>query len=1449
MRSTLGSRIYKSGLLLVAGVLIAIVNCDQVDVTTVDASRIELSPPTPSVAVSQTIQLTASVLSSEGQVLTGRTIEWTSLATSIASVDNNGMVRGLSAGSAQIRASSGSASGTTTVTVTAAPTISFAPTEVTFNAVQNGSTPGDRQVGVSNAGSGTLSGLTATVRYTAGQPTGWLSATLNGTTAPTTLVLSANQASLAPGTYTATVDVTSGTTTAPLTVRLTVLSPAQAIALSTTTVSFAAAQGGASPVTQAVGVTNAGGGALTGLATAIVYTTGQPTGWLTASLSGTTAPATLTLGAATGTLPVGTHTASVRVTSPVAQNSPQTISVSFTIGGAQPTIALNPRTLTFVGARGSVSPAPQQVQVTNVGGAALTGIVTSVTYPGGQASGWLTTQLSSTTAPATVTVGATTGGLPNGIYTATLGVSLPAAMNSPQLVDITFQVVEPPPSVPTALVATTISPSQINLSWTAAIGLVERYRIERRTGASGTFAVIDSVTPGTTTYQSTGLTSSTLYTYRVQACNASGCSSYSNEAAATTAMLAPSAPSGLTASAVSASQINLGWTAATGTVASYRIERKTGAAGTFAVIDSVTGGTLAYQSTGLAPGTQYGYRVQACNPVGCSPFTTEASATTGQIAPGTPAGLTATAISPSQINLAWTASTGSVDRYRIERKTGAAGTYAVVDSVAGSVTAYQNTIGLTPATQYFYRIQACNAVGCSGYSTEASATTTQVPPGTPTSLVATAFSSSQINLTWAASTGTVVSYRIERKTGAGAFAQIDTVPGSTTSYSSLGLTPATLYDYQVRACNAGGCSAYSTSASATTRPAPPGAPSAFVATTASSSQINLSWAASTGIVDSYRIERKTGAAAFAEIISVTPTTLTYADLGLTAATLYDYQVRACNTGGCSSYSTPASATTQPLAPSALVATSISSTQIDLSWAAPAGVVTSYRVERSTTTGSGFAEIATVNTTTYQSTGLNPSTQYFYRVRACNAGGCGSLYTAEANATTKPPPPGAPSGLTATVISPSRIDLSWSTAPGLVDTYRVERSTTTGTGFVEIASINVTTYQSIGLNASTQYFYRVRACNTGGCSAYTAEVSGTTHPPIPGIPSPPSNLIAAAVGPTQIDLSWTASLGTIDTYRIERRTTGGTFAEISSIPGTSPTFSDVGVTGATGYEYQVRACNAGGCSPYSNTASAATPAPVPGSPSGLSATAVSTTQIDLSWSASSGAVTNYRVERSTTSGTGFVEIASVGGTTYQSTGLTPSTQYFYRVRSCNNTGCSAYTSQASATTQAPLPPPPGAPSNLVATPASSTKIDLTWNAATGTVSNYRVERSTTSGTGFVEIASIAGTSYPDAGLSPSTQYFYRVRACNAAGCSAYTSEVSATAHPSLPGTPTLSATAVSSFSDRSQLDRGDRDRNQLSRRAQHDNRHRVCRNCISCRYGLSEHGAVSLDAVLLSSARV
>jgi hypothetical protein len=116
------------------------------------------------------------------------------------------------------------------------------------------------------------------------------------------------------------------------------------------------------------------------------------------------------------------------------------------------------------------------------------------------------------------------------------------------------------------------------------------------------------------------------------------------------------------------------------------------------------------------------------------------------------------------------------------------------------------------------------------------------PPGDPTNLSATASSSSQIGLSWTASTGTVDTYKVERCQGVGcsSFAQVGT--SASPSFSDSGLTASTSYSYRVRASNTGGDSAYSNTASATTNAGPTTTallnPSANAATTASAGDNN-----------------------------------------------------------------------------------------------------------------------------------------------------------------------------------------------------------------------------------------------------------------------------------------------------------------------------------------------------------------------------------------------------------------------------------------------------------------------------------------------------------------------------------------------------------------------------------------------------------------------------------
>ncbi len=219
------------------------------------------------------------------------------------------------------------------------------------------------------------------------------------------------------------------------------VTPPPAIALSTATLSFSATEGGANPSSQLITITNSGGGALSGLGTGTIAYGPGATGWIQApTLSTTTAPATLTIQPVTGALAPGTFTATIPVQSGVASNSPQTLTVTWTVA-ASPVIALSSPSLTFSAIQGGADPASQFITITNGGSATLSGLGTGTITYGAGATGWLQAPtLSATTAPATLTVQPTTGALTPGTYTATIPVQSAVASNSPRTLTVTFTV-------------------------------------------------------------------------------------------------------------------------------------------------------------------------------------------------------------------------------------------------------------------------------------------------------------------------------------------------------------------------------------------------------------------------------------------------------------------------------------------------------------------------------------------------------------------------------------------------------------------------------------------------------------------------------------------------------------------------------------------------------------------------------------------------------------------------------------------------------------------------------------------------------------------------------------------------------------------------------------------------------------------------------------------------
>jgi serine protease AprX len=240
----------------------------------------------------------------------------------------------------------------------------------------------------------------------------------------------------------------------------------------------------------------------------------------------------------------------------------------------------------------------------------------------------------------------------------------------------------------------------------------------------------------------------------------------------------------------------------------------------------------------------------------------------------------------------------------------------------------------------------------------------------------------------------------------------------------------------------------------------------------------------------------------------------------------------------------------PAAPTNLVATPISSSQISLSWTDNSNNESGFQIQRSSD-GATFGLIATLgaNVTTYTDNGRTAGTTYYYRVRAFNSRGNSALSnvasattlssstptptptpgltptptpTSTPNPTATPTPastptptptptatpnqpPAAPTNLVAAAISSSQISLSWTDNSNNESGFQIQRSSD-GLNFSLIATVgaNVTTSTDGGRTAGTTYYYRVRAFNSRGNSAVSNVASATTPPASTPTPTPNPN---------------------------------------------------------------------------------------------------------------------------------------------------------------------------------------------------------------------------------------------------------------------------------------------------------------------------------------------------------
>jgi thermitase len=186
------------------------------------------------------------------------------------------------------------------------------------------------------------------------------------------------------------------------------------------------------------------------------------------------------------------------------------------------------------------------------------------------------------------------------------------------------------------------------------------------------------------------------------------------------------------------------------------------------------------------------------------------------------------------------------------------------------------------------------------------------------------------------------------------------------------------------------------------------------------------------------------------------------------------------------------------------------------------------------------------------------------------------------------PANAPSGLTATAVSSSEINLTWADNSNDEDGFEIHRCQGTGcTNFALVATVasDATGYSNTGLPANTLYRYEVRAYNSGGTSGFSNIAEATTQQTA-GPPAAPTSLTATAgPGAGVISLGWSHNLTNEDGFRIERciGPSCTNFEPIAQTGANAATYKDQDRTSGRWYRYRVRAFNAQGDSAYSNIA--------------------------------------------------------------------------------------------------------------------------------------------------------------------------------------------------------------------------------------------------------------------------
>ena len=571
---------------------------------------------------------------------------------------------------------------------------------------------------------------------------------------------------------------------------------------------------------------------------------------------------------------------------------------------------------------------------------------------------------------------------------------------------------------------------------------------------------------------------------------------------------------------------------------------------------------------------------------------------------------------------------------------------------------------------------------------------------------------------------------------------------------------------------------------------------AFPASPDTDTQIRLDWSSVNG-TEAYRLKWRNAASTVTGQVDIpvnlTLDPLTYTVSGLDEQTAYYFTIEAYSDTG---FTTKLDAQTVPASTTAIISPynvkavyNINTCKAILTWNASA-LTSSCSISRYDLSGNFIDELPadTITGTSIEETG---SDYVIYTVKALGSGGQESAHSEE----TWILPIAAPYIQIERLEGTVQIFSNTQTPLFFFSLHRSKWNNTTSAWgpWEEISSSFPDEGYFDHFSSGGKYRYRLEAEYSGyiGYSNTTEYVNGLAGP---------SDLTLRVSGPGSIDLEWTNAPGNDADTKIFRKIGSGDYKEIATVGNTIESYTDAVVVAAgTVYEYAVMVYESQ--NNYSLQANASIIPAIPAAPTALRADLSSTSGITLTWTDNADNEDEFIIERMTSPGAYVAlspTVAAKAGTgttvTYLDENVTPGNTYIYRVRSSNALGRSSYSNEVTVSAWDTV-----APAALTVTPVSSTRLDLAWSY-TGTLTyNTVIERKTgTTGTWTTIYTAPRGVlKYSDTGLSPNTQYFYRIRKSlgpNATGIAYPNNEIGIGAYTRL-GNLKLSGEAVSGNSIR------------------------------------------------------